>query len=126
MTEPAATNEPQTTSPAAVRHRARRKPAASASRLALAGGALGLSFGLVGAMTAAAQASQDAAQPAALTVQRVIMTEAATAPAQFIVMLPEAVTAPATTIAIPTRPKPAAPSSEQAPAVEAVSESSGS
>lgn len=60
------------------------------SRLAVAGGAIGLSFGLVGVMAAAA--STDAGAPAAV-VQRVVVPQAPVAqpaqvPAQVIVMLP--------------------------------------
>lgn len=56
------------------------------SRLAVAGGAIGLSFGLVGVMAAAA--STDAGAPADV-VQRVVVPQAPVAqPAQVIVMLP--------------------------------------
>ncbi len=64
-----------------------RQPAGKGSRLAMAGGAIGLGFGLVGVMAAAA--SSDAGSPAAV-VQRVVVPQAPVAaqPAQVIVMLP--------------------------------------
>lgn len=76
-----------------------RPTAGKASRLAVAGGAIGLGFGLVGVMAAAA--TSDAGAPAAV-VQRVVVPQAAaTQPAQIIVMLPSTDGTPITTIDVP-------------------------
>ena len=96
-----ATAPPAAPQPAAARPARTVRPATGkASRLAVAGGAIGLSFGLVGAMAAAASA--DAGAPAAV-VQRVVVPQAPVAaqPAQIIVMLPSNADTPITTIEVP-------------------------
>ena len=93
------TDEAQAPRPAR-QARSPRPATGKASRLAVAGGAIGLGFGLVGAMAAAATA--DAGAPAAV-VQRVVVPQvpATAQPAQIIVMLPSNDGTPITTIEVP-------------------------
>ena len=64
----------------------------------MAGGAIGLGFGLVGVMAAAASTDSGASTP---VVQRVVVPQAPAAPAQVIVMLPSTADGPITTIEVP-------------------------
>lgn len=125
--KPAASDTPRVTASTTTPRPVRRPPAGRASRLALAGGAIGVSFGLVGAMAAASHEAQ-AATPAPV-VQRVIVPADAvpastqTPASQIFVMLPQAVDTPVTTIEIPADAAAPAPIvSVAAP----VTESSGS
>lgn len=96
----------------------------------MAGGAIGVSFGLVGAMAAASQEAQ-AAAPNPVVQRVVVPANTAVAPSQIIVMLPQSVDTPVTTIEVPASGAVTIPAQAAAPApvvsvAAPVTESSGS
>lgn len=106
----------QATPQPAPRHsRPARPTPGKASRLAMAGGAIGLSLGLVGAMAHASADAQNPAPAPATTVQRVVVPSTAAAPAsQIIVVLPDQ--GMASTIQVPALTAPTIPERPAAPA----------